>query len=200
VEERIMRLSSLIIGVIALSAVVLAGRSPAFAQSFTFVSLAQVTCWDDTEGFDVNLQPLPVPTPTPAGTHFMRRTHAVNTGTSTFHSDGTFTSQGQASSIRSSGTLFGETQSTCTGTFVFNPANQTLTTSSSCTFQDTIPNTDSGTITNIHGVLQLTPDAKLVHSGPHPPVVETVNVNVSGGGSFAFSRLCTRAGTETFLH
>jgi hypothetical protein len=196
-----MRLSSLIIGVIALSSVVLADRNPAFAQSFAFVSFTQATCWEDTEGFDANLQPIPVPTPTPAGTHFMRRSHGVNTGTTTFHTDGTFTSQAQTSSIRTSGnTLFGESQSTCAGTFVFNPANQTLTTSSSCTFQDTIPNTDSGTITNIHGVLQLTPDSKLVHFGPHPPVVETVNVTVSGGGPFTFFRLCTRAGTETLLH
>jgi hypothetical protein len=78
--------------------------------------------------------------------------------------------------------------------------SEAVTTSSSCTFQDTIPNTDSGTITNIHGVLQLTPDSKLVHFGPHPPIVETVNVTVSGGGPFTFFRLCTRAGTETFLH
>src|SRR5713101_4465063 len=146
-----MRLPSLIVGVIALSSVVLAAGSPAFAQSFTFAFSTQSTCWEDTEGFDMNFQPIPVPTPTPAGTHFLRRSHAVNTGTTTFRQDGTFTTQNQTSTIHTGGnTSFSQSASTCNGTFSFNPTDLTLNTSSSCTFQDTIPSTDSGTTTNIH--------------------------------------------------
>jgi hypothetical protein len=194
-----MRLLSGMIAV-TLSYVVMANTSPAFAQSFTFVSSTHATCWEDTEGFDANLQPKPVPTPPPAGAHFLRLTDAVTTGTSTYSVDGSFTTQDQTSSIRSSGnTLVGQSHSTCTGTFTFNAADQTLHTSSSCTFQDTIPNADTGTVTGIQGVLQLTPNQQLVHSGPNPPVVETVNVNPAGGGSFTFFRVCTRAGALDFL-
>jgi hypothetical protein len=193
-----MRLLSAMIAV-TLSCVVPAA-GPASAQSFTFISSTHATCWEDTEGFDASLQPKPVPNPPPAGTHFLRFTDAVTTGTSTFNVDGSFTAQDQTSSIRSSGNaLFGHSHSTCNGTFTFNASDQTLHTSSSCTFQDTIPNADTGTVTGIQGVLQLTPNQQLVHSGPNPPVVETVSVNVASGGSFTFFRVCTRAGAQDFL-
>lgn len=211
-----MRLPSLIVGVIALSSVVLAAGSQAFAQSFTFAFSNQTTCWDDTEGFDANFQPIPVPTPTPAGTHFVRRSHSVNTGTTTFRADGTLTTQNQSSTINTGGnTSFGQTASMCNGTFVFNPANQTLTTSSSCNFQDSLPSTDSGTTTNIHrafqltpdnavtvvgGVPQLSPDTQLQQVNVHPPFVETVQVNLAGGGTLTYSRICTHAGNLVLQH
>jgi len=183
---------------VTLMFIALAGRSQGFAQSFTFTFSTQATCIEDTAGF-TNLEPNPLPGPSDT-THFIRRTHALTTGTSTFSTDGTFTTQDQTSSIHTGGTEFSESQSTCTGTFGFNSSNQTLNTSSSCNFQDTIPNTNSGTITGLQGVLQLTPGEQLVRSGPHPPVVETVNVNLAGGGSFTIFRICTRAGSSFFLH
>jgi hypothetical protein len=131
----------------------------------------------------------------------MRRSHAVVTGTTTFNLNGTVTQLTQSSSIRTSNTgNFAESQSACSGSWSFNGANQTLTTNTACNFQEIIPGTDTGSITGIQAVLQLTAGEQLVHSGPHPPTIETVNVATSASGPFTYSRLCERAGTLFFLH
>jgi hypothetical protein len=197
-----MYLRSITIGAIALACAALAGPSVVFAQTFTFTSSTQVTCWEDTEGFDANLQPIPVPSPPPMGVHFMRRSHGVVTGTTTFNLNGTVTQATQSSTTRAvtTGTFFAESQSACSGSWSFNGANQTLTTNTACNFQGTIPDSDTGSITGIQAVYQLTQGEQLVHSGPHPPTIETVNVTVSASGPFVYTRLCERAGTLFFLH
>jgi hypothetical protein len=196
-----MHLRSITINVIALACAALAGPSVGFAQTFTFTSSTQVTCWEDTEGFDANLQPIPVPSPPPMGVHFMRRSHKLASGTTTFNLNGTVTQLTQSSTIHAStsGTLFAESHSACSGSWSFNGANQTITTNTACNFQDTIPTAETGSITGIQGVFQLTQGQQLVHSGPHPPVIETVNVTASPSGPFTYARLCERAGTLFFL-
>ena len=197
-----MHLRSLTMGVIALACAALAGPSAAFAQTFTFTSSTQVTCWEDTEGFDANLQPIPVPSPPPMGVHFMRRSHGVTAGTTTFNLNGTVTQLTQSSTIRAvtSGTFFADTQSACSGAWSFNGANQTITTNTACNFQETVPSNDAGSTTGIQSVFQLTQGTQLVHIGPHPPVVETVNVATSASGPFTYTRVCERAETLFFLH
>jgi hypothetical protein len=196
-----MHLRSITINVIALACAAVAGPSVGFAQTFTFTSSTQVTCWEDTEGFDANLQPIPVPSPPPMGVHFMRRSHALRSGTWTFNLNGTVTEQTQSSTTRAvtSGTFFSESQAACSGAWSFNGANQTITTNIACNFQETVPAPEAGTITGIQAVFQLTQGQQLVHSGPHPPVIETVNVTASPSGPFTYARLCERAGTLFFL-
>ena len=184
-----MRLAPVMIGVIALSCVVLAETSPVFAQSvFTFVVSRKTSCIEDPAGFTAKLQPMP-----PGLGQAIRTTDAANTDTVSFNLNGTYTTQGKSTTGRSDLTTSGATSS-CSGTWTFNASDSTIHTSETCSFTETFPGSDSGTITGIQGVLQLTPGGVLVHAGPYPPVVQTVT-----SGSGTTFRVCQTSGDLILL-
>ena len=195
-----MSRGSIMATVIALSLVALAGESQADQTSIQFKASDQHTCWEDTAGFDANLQPNPLPAnPPPGSINFIRQTHGADFSVLTFNADGTFTSQGTTSTIRSN-TSFGESTFSCSGTFAVQP-NLSVTTNPACTFQNTVPSGDHGTITGGASLLQVTQGIELLMlSSLHPPVIETVNVTVPDGTPFTFQRLCTRAGSASHLN
>jgi hypothetical protein len=180
---------------IAVALSIAAVASPAHAQSVQFQASVQRTCVEDTAGFDANLQPNPLPANPPAGsTNFIRQTSGADFTMYTFNGDGTFSTQGTSTNIRTNNTV-GESTFNCTGTFSVN-AGLSLSTSASCTFQDSIPNMDSGTVTGSSSMIQITQGINLLMiSSSLPPTVETVNVTVPGGNPFSYQRVCTRAGS-----
>ncbi len=205
-----MRPRSILATAIGLSLVALAGQSQ--AQSVQFQGSVQSTCWEDTAGFDASLQPNPLPvSPPPGSTNFLRRSHSADFTVYTLDAALNISSTGNHSHIRSGGTSFVESTSTCSGSFVINTLpgrdpnlidNLDLVTSSSCTFQDTVPSGASGTVTGIHTILQLTQGIDLLMvSAQHPPSIETVNVtNNPGGQPYSYQRLCERAGSLSRLN
>jgi hypothetical protein len=178
----------------ALSIVSLA--TPAHAQSVQFQASIQRTCLEDTAGFDANLQPNPLPAnPPPGSVNFIRRTHTSELYVLTFNADGSFTSQGSTTTIRSNNSV-GESTFSCAGTFAVNADLSVDTTiTPACPFQEA--NGESGTVAGGGSHLKVAQGiGHLLISSPHPPHVETVNVTTNPGGSpFSFERVCGRSGS-----
>ena len=81
-----------------------AGVSPASAaDAVNLVSTTTRTCIEDTEGFDANLQPTPLPSFLPGGTHFIRVSTHSDSGQGVFNLDGTLSSSFDGTSIRNLG-------------------------------------------------------------------------------------------------
>jgi len=182
---------------VALALMALADLRPAAAQPMQFQTSSKVSCWEDTAGFSANLQPL-----TPPGSvspvNFSRPSEAANFTLVIFGLDGaSVTLQGQDSTFRpTAANPFSESTFTCAGTFVFDPVTQRITvTTTSCTFQDTLPSPGSGTITGGVILYQATEGIALQLTAPHPPVVETVNVTTGPNAPYSYQRVCARAGT-----
>jgi hypothetical protein len=190
------------IGLALMLALLAAGVQSASAASFTFADTTFRSCWEDTEGFDANLQPRPLPSPLPAGTHFIRLTTSSDTGDFILNLDGTFTSTTINTNIRNVGVGNGQvgvSHSTCNGTWTFDAGSQTLNTQATCTFTNTTGGTNTGTVTGGASVYQLA-GTILVRIGPDPPPVATVHVDQNGPtAAFDYQRVCSHSTTLHFL-
>jgi len=181
---------------VALSLAGLAGGKPAAAQPFLFQSSTKLSCWEDTAGFDVNMQPIPLTGPA-SPVNFSHPTESSHFVLITFNADGTVAIQGQASTIRPTATnVFAESTFNCTGTAAFNPSTLTVTvTTTSCTFQDTLPAASTGTTSGSQAIYKVTQGIGLQVTAAHPPSVETVSVVTGPNAPFSFQRICTSAGS-----
>jgi hypothetical protein len=172
----------------------------AVADGFTFASTAFSSCWEDTEGFDANLQPKPIPSPTPAGTHFAQLTMKTDTGQVVLNLDGTVTSTFTTTNLHDVGVgnnQFSISHSTCPGTWTFDPATQTLHTQYTCTFTSTTGST--GTVPGQGGIYRLA-GTTLVGIGQDPPRIDVIHVDQNGASAaFDIQRICNHSGAMYFV-
>jgi hypothetical protein len=179
-----------------LAGMVMAAATAVSAETIRFTGSGFRACWEDTEGFTSppDLQPNPLPGGTPPGTHFVRFTTFTSSGTTVFDTNGTLTSTDLTStSIRNTTTSrVGVSQIDCTGTWTLDAATLRVSTASTCTFENTIGGSNTGTLTS-HALYQIA-GATLVRIDPPTPVVETVTVETGPNAPFSYQRVCATSG------
>jgi hypothetical protein len=166
------------------------------AATFNFAGTTSRSCWEDTEGFTSppDLQPIALPAGSPPGTHFLRQTDTAIFSTVALNTDGTLTSTSTGTTIR--GTTTGRvngSETACNGTWTFDAATQRLSTTTTCSFTNTVGGSSTGTLDQ-HTIYRLA-GTILVLVEPTTPLVETVNVLTGSGAPFSYQRVCGRSGT-----
>jgi hypothetical protein len=200
-----------LLSALMLAASLLAVDQAAAAEpaTFAFIGSRQTTCWESTEG--INPTSLVV-TGLPGGVtqtdaRFVRQVSTSEGVELLLGLDGTLTSKSEGTRVFSNG-IFRSEKDTCTGSFVFDGATNTILVTETCNASQIAPSTAFAAVeANVktrYRVIFAGDIFVLSSDGPFPPTVERVTVTLPAPNpavpptEFQYDRVCTRTGILTF--